>query len=120
MARILVVDVSPYFRARTRAVLESRGHDVFEARDVHDAVTCVDRESPDAIVLDLIVPDQDGLDLLEELRRHGFDGPRIVVTADRQSMTRHLALAHGATAYLTEPVEPATLIEHVEEAGTLV
>jgi DNA-binding response OmpR family regulator len=120
MARILVVDDSPYFRARTRAVLESRGHAVSEARDVRDAVASMGRERPDAVVLDLIVPDQHALDLLQELRRNGFDGPRIVVTADRQSMTRHLALAHGATAYLTEPVEPATLIEHVEEVGALV
>ncbi|HKK73293.1 MAG TPA: response regulator [Candidatus Krumholzibacteria bacterium] len=120
MSRILVVDVSPYFRARTRALLESRAHEVLEAIDVRTAVQCVFREAPDAVVLDLIVPEQDGLDLLRELRRRGFVGPRIVVTADRQPMTRHLALAHGATALLPEPVDAETLLEHVEEGGVLV
>ena len=119
MSRILVVDDSPFYRRRVRAVLEREGHEVTEARDVRGAVQCVFLDPPDAVVLDLLVPDRAGLELLEELRRRDFAGPVVVLTADRQPMTRHLATTHGATEVLTEPVDVERLLSLLPEAPIL-
>lgn len=120
MARILVVDDSPFFRRRTRGVLERGGHEVLEASDVTDAVKTVFREAPDGLVMDLILPDGDGLVLLEELRRRNFEGPVIVVTSDLQPMTRHLATTHGATCVLHEPVATDEILHALEGTTSLV
>ena len=119
MPRILVVDHSRFFRARTRALLERDGHEVIEARDLHEAAQRLFVDAPDAVVLDLLHPDRQGLLLLEDLRRRDFAGPVVVVTSDRQSMTRHLALTHGATAILHEPVEALELLSLLETADSV-
>lgn len=120
MARILVVDDSRYFRKSTRSLLEAAGHEVLEAASAHEAMKTTFMEAPDAIVMDILLPNDGGLSLLEELRRRDFDGPLVVVTADRQPMTRHLATTHGATRVLHQPVDGAAVLEALEEATSLV
>lgn len=120
MARILVVDDSPFVRKRTRTTLEAGGHEVLEAGDVREALRAVFVEAPDGVVLDLTLPDGDGFTLLGELRRREFAGPLVVVTADRQPMTRHLAETHGATCVLHEPVDGQRVLDVLEEASVLV
>jgi len=120
MARILVVDDSRYFRRATRALLEDAEHEVLEAASARDAMKIIFVEAPDAIVMDILLPGDDGLSLLEELRRRDFGGPLLVVTADRQPMTKHLAMTHGATRVFHQPVDGAEILEALEEATSLV
>ena len=99
--------------------MENAGHEALEANSVREALQTLFMEAPDGVVLDLILPDREGLDLVQELRRRHFDGPVVVATADHQPMTHHLARSHGATEVLTEPVEPHHLVSLFAEARSL-
>lgn len=119
MSRILVVDSSVVFRRRMRSILENAGHEALEASSMREALQTLFMEAPDGVVLDLILPEREGLELVQELRRRQFDGPVVVVTADHQPMTHDLARSHGATEILTEPVEPFHLATLFAEERSL-
>jgi CheY-like chemotaxis protein len=73
----------------------------------------------DIILMDLHMPVMDGLEAIALIRRHEEDNdlpavPIVALSADSQERTRHEVLAHGASGFLTKPLDPATLIHTVE------
>jgi CheY-like chemotaxis protein len=82
-SRLLVVDDDAFGRNRLRQELEHDGWDVTEAANGRDALACLDQARPDAIILDLIMPEMDGFEFLEAMRRRleWCGVPVVVVTA---------------------------------------
>jgi len=77
-------------------------------------------ERADCVVTDLNLPTMSGLELLDELRRHGCDGlPVIVITAfDRPGLSEQ-ALLRGATAYLAKPFQGSALLDAIRDLGSV-
>jgi DNA-binding response OmpR family regulator len=113
MARILIVDDEPHIVAVVRAYLARDGHEVLTAADGDRALQLALAESPDLVVLDVMLPRRSGFDVLRELRAGGASTPVIMLTARDDVIDRVAGLETGADDYLTKPFEPRELVARV-------
>jgi CheY-like chemotaxis protein len=114
-ATILVAEDDADLRGVLQASLTRNGHRVIPARDGAEALAAVERDQVDLLVLDLVMPNIDGFEVLARLKetRKGVTIPVIVVTGTDRSTTELQALRLGANVYLTKPIEAAALTEQV-------
>ncbi|MGI6375253.1 MAG: response regulator transcription factor [Anaerolineae bacterium] len=110
--RILVVDDEPEIVRVLRAYLERAGFTVSTAYDGPEALRRARQESPDLILLDLMLPGMDGLDVARELRRTS-NVPLIIVTARVEETDRVLGLELGADDYVLKPFSPREVVARV-------
>ena len=103
--RILVVDDDPDIRALARLALTQDGHSVSEAASGEQALALIDAQAPDLLVLDLLMPVQDGLDVLRILRSRTATAelPVVVLTAMDDELHTRAGFEGGATDYVTKP-----------------
>ena len=102
LAKVLVVDDEQQIRRFLRPALENQGCQVLEAETGRDALLQASTRNPEVILLDLGLPDMDGLDVLRELRQW-FRGPVIILSARGDEAMKVQALDSGADDYLTKP-----------------
>ena len=114
-ARVLVVDDDPAIRELVREFLAESPVTVTEAGTGQAALEALRREVPDLVLLDMRLPDMDGLEVLTELRLVG-DFPVIVITADSSSSRTIRAIQGGAYDYLVKPLVPDTVAHTVARA----
>jgi len=111
--RIIVVDDDPELRALLRRYLSEHG---YETRAV-DGGSALDREllrnPADAIVLDLMMPGEDGLAITRRLRAGGDMSPIVMLTARGDPVDRILGIETGADDYLAKPFEPRELVARI-------
>ena len=100
--RILVVDDEPQIRRALTTALQGHGYEVETAEDGEEALARIASWTPQAVVLDLVMPKRDGLDVLREVRTWS-DLPVIVLSARGQERDKVAALDLGADDYLTKP-----------------
>jgi len=112
MTRVLVVDDDPTVREVVLTYLRAEQYDVAEAADGETALTMVGRERPDLVVLDVMLPGLDGLEVCRRLRQQG-DLPVIMLTALGAEADRVVGLELGADDYLTKPFSPRELVLRV-------
>ena len=108
VARILVVDDEPKIVQLVRDYLERAGFAVSTARDGHEALMRARQERPDLIVLDLGLPQLDGLEVTRRLRRDS-GVPIIMLTARHDETDKVVGLELGADDYITKPFSPREL-----------
>ena len=113
MARVLVVDDDPTVREVVVSYLRAAKHDVTEAADGEAALVAVRDTFPDLIVLDLMLPGIDGLEVCRRLRTSS-DLLIIMLTALGTETDRVVGLELGADDYLTKPFSPRELVLRVE------
>ena len=102
MTRVLVVDDEPQILRALRINLAARAYDVVTAADGHAALTTAAKALPDIVVLDLGLPDMDGIDVIRGLR--GWTAVPIIILSGRsQSAAKVDALDAGADDYVTKP-----------------
>jgi two-component system, OmpR family, response regulator len=111
--QILVVDDDPDIRALIVQQLERERHAVRAAASVAEARVALAEQPADVVVLDLNLPDGDGLTLCRTLRADGFTQAVIMVTARDGAIDRVLGLELGADDYLIKPFEPRELLARV-------
>jgi CheY-like chemotaxis protein len=109
--KILVVDDSSLARRMTRRILEDLGHEVEEVSNGAEALEQFLLKRHDAVVLDLLMPGVDGVEVLQKLREMNPQVPVIVLTADIQRTTRDLVKDAGAVAMVNKPVSKEQLSE---------
>ncbi len=100
---LLLVDDEPRIRRVLRLALEDEGYQVAEAANGYDALAALRRETPDVVLLDLMLPDRDGFTVCREIRRTS-DVPVIMVTARTDSHDVVAGLEAGADDYVTKPL----------------
>jgi two-component system, OmpR family, response regulator len=108
--RLLVVDDDQDISEMLVEQLASAGYDVQSASSVGTARDVLSREQIDLIVLDLTLPDGDGLSLCRELRAQGHDALIVMVTARDAAPDRVTGLATGADDYIAKPFDPQELL----------
>jgi CheY-like chemotaxis protein len=121
MARILVVDDEPDVLLLCRVNLQHAGHQVVEAGDGTQGIELARSEHLDAIVLDLMLPVLDGMQVLERLADDEAtrDLPVIILSAKTLREDRERCLRAGAVAYLTKPFSPIELTELVSSVSAM-
>ncbi len=110
--RILVVDDEPKIVKLARDYLERSGYAVLTAGNGRSALSIARSEKPDMVVLDLNLPELDGLDVCRTLRRES-DVPIIMLTARIDETDRLIGLELGADDYITKPFSPRELVARV-------
>ena len=110
---ILVVDDEPRIIELARDYLEHAGFRVITASDGRAALDSARRARPDLVVLDLGLPELDGLDVTRELRKDGSI-PIVMLTARDDELDKLLGLELGADDYLTKPFSPRELVARVK------
>ena len=107
--RILLVDDEPELRRMVASLLTGAGYAVTEAADCAQARAAMVAQRPDAVLLDVMLPDGDGFSLLPELRRSG-DVPVLYLSARDEDAARLQGLGLGADDYITKPFLPQELL----------
>lgn len=118
--RILLVEDEPEFRLGVRMRLEANGYEVIEAEDGVMGLELARKESPDLIILDLMLPKMEGYQVARLLK---FDEryrktPIIMLTARSQHTDKETGLSVGADAYLTKPFKSEELLAKMAELLT--
>jgi DNA-binding response OmpR family regulator len=112
MATVLVVDDEPIVREVVIRYLAREGHDTLEAADGAAARSEIERSDPDIVVLDVMLPGLDGLELCRWIRRRS-ELPVIMLTARGDEADRIVGLELGADDYVTKPFSPRELAARV-------
>ncbi len=112
--RVLLVEDAPGIRRFLVRGLSEEGHRVIEAEDLASAERLLAREPPDLIIVDRMLPDGDGLDLVRRLRRDGSRVPSICLTARDRLEERVEGLRSGADDYLVKPFAFEELLARIE------
>lgn len=117
--KILLVDDDPEIIEAIRFALESKGYVVLVARDGNQGLAMAERESPDLMILDMMMPKRSGFLVLEKLRRTSSNPLRVVmITANEGSRHKAYAEMLGVDDYLRKPFAMDRLIETVERLLT--
>lgn len=107
--RILIVDDEPNVRLAYRVTLEAEGVDVEQANGAAQALNKLANAHFDLAILDLRMPEMDGLDLLEEMRKRGHNTPSVIITAYGDVPGAVRAMKLGAIDFLEKPLTPEAL-----------
>ncbi|HEY83109.1 MAG TPA: response regulator transcription factor [Dehalococcoidia bacterium] len=110
---ILLVDDDPQLIRLVRANLESVGYRVLVAMDAHSALKLVEMETPDMIILDIMLPEIDGYELCQHIREFSSI-PIIMLTAKVEDNDKVRGLKLGADDYLTKPFSVQELLARIE------
>lgn len=116
MAQILVVDDEQPIQELLKFNLEKEGFDVILAGDGGQALDLCERVQPDLVVLDIMLPGMDGLEVCRRMRDNGKlrDIPVVMLTARGEEMDKVLGLELGADDYLTKPFSPRELVARIK------
>ena len=109
---VLVVDDEPIVRRVVATYLRREGHPTLEAADGPAALELIERAEPGLVVLDVMLPGIDGLELCRLIRRRS-DTPVIMLTARGEEADRIVGLDLGADDYVTKPFSPRELVARV-------
>jgi DNA-binding response OmpR family regulator len=112
-SRVLVVDDEPKVISIVRGYLERDGFQVNEELDGKRALEFLKRVSPDLVILDIMLPQVDGLDVLREIRQTS-KVPVIMLTARTEDSDKLIGLELGADDYVTKPFSPRELVARVK------
>jgi len=113
--RILIIEDTPENMRLFRAILKMEDATVLEAERAAIGIELARREQPDLILMDMQMPEMDGLSATKILRAdpQTQDIPIIIVTASAMSDDKKRAFAAGCNGYITKPVDPMSMIEQL-------
>jgi len=118
MAKIVVVDDDEDLQAFVEFHLKKGGHTVLAARNGFEGIELVEQHRPELIILDVMMPGLDGVDICKRLKRNEEIAqiPVIFLSAKRQAVERIRGIESGGDAYITKPFDMNELAQAVETA----
>lgn len=114
MRTVLVVDDEPSIVTLLKFNLDQAGYNVLTAEDGRKGLDTALKEKPDLIVLDLMLPGMDGMDVCKTLRQEKVNTPILMLTAKDDEFDKILGLELGADDYLTKPFSPREVVARVK------
>jgi two-component system alkaline phosphatase synthesis response regulator PhoP len=115
MAKILVIDDEPSITNLVSAYLKPEGYEVYTAADGNAGLKAARAFKPDLIILDIMLPGMDGIELLSRLRRES-EVYVIMLTARTEEIDKIVGLSVGADDYMTKPFSPRELVARIKAA----
>ena len=112
-SRILVVEDAPEFLEMVSAALQKEGYDVLEAETGRAALDAVEQDAPDLVILDLTLPDLDGMEVCRQIRERS-NAFVVMLTARTDELDRVMGLKIGADDYVTKPFSMRELSARIE------
>ncbi|MDI6873067.1 MAG: response regulator [Actinomycetota bacterium] len=113
--KVLVIDDEPAIHKLLQTILEHEGFQIMGLEERKDTRETVARRRPDVIILDIMMPEVDGFQILKMLKEdeETRDIPVLVLTVRSLREDREMAMALGADLYMTKPFQPSELVEVV-------
>ncbi|PXF28809.1 chemotaxis protein CheY [Pokkaliibacter plantistimulans] len=111
-SHILIVEDDERLAALTKEYLENNGLTVTVESNGAQAIELIKRAAPDLVVLDLMLPGEDGLSVCRQVRP-GYSGPILMLTSRNDDLDQVLGLEMGADDYVTKPVRPRVLLARI-------
>jgi len=115
MSKILIVEDNEKNLYLMKFILEKNGHETISAVNGEDGVAAATQGEADIVLMDIQLPDIDGLQAVRRIRASGSDVPIIAVTSYAMAGDREKALDAGCNGYITKPINPRTIIAEVEK-----
>ncbi len=115
MAKILVVDDAAFMRMRCSKLLTENGYEVVEAENGLDAIAKYKESKPDAVLLDITMPEMDGLTALKEIRKVDPEAKVAMVTAMGQQSMIMDAIKSGAKDFVVKPFQADRVLAAVKK-----
>lgn len=116
MSCILIIDDSSYMRTSVKQILTDAGYEVIEAADGNTGLTMADTHQPDLVMLDLLMPNIDGFEVLRSLRTKRNTIPVIIFSSDIQDISRKQCFELGAFDFLAKPPKKEELLKMIKMA----
>lgn len=116
MAKILIVDDAEFQRVRIAKMLTGNGHEVVEADNGLNAVNSYKTSRPDAVLMDITMPEMDGLTALREIRAHDRTARVVMLTALGQEGVVLEAIKAGAKDFVVKPFQPERVLGALSKA----
>lgn len=113
MAKLLIVDDDPHMRELVGLFIRPEGFEIVEACDGVEALTALESFKADIVILDIMMPNMDGWELCQEIRKH-YDIPLLMLTAKGDTTQKVKGFELGTDDYLVKPFEPAELVARVK------
>jgi two-component system chemotaxis response regulator CheY len=113
MAKILVVDDAEFLRVRISKMLSSEGHEIIEAENGVKAVETYKSARPDVVLMDITMPEMDGLAALREIRSYDSAAKVVMLTALGQESVVLEAIKAGARDFVVKPFEKERVLSAV-------
>ncbi len=110
---VLIVDDDEKLQKLLKEYLENNGFRVLGLRDGSHVLETIRKDSPDLVILDIMLPGKDGLEILKEIRRD-FDLPVMMLTAKGEDTDRIVGLELGGDDYLAKPFNPRELLARIK------
>lgn len=105
MAKILIADDAAFMRMKSASLVKELGHEVIEAEDGAEAVKVYQAESPDAVLMDITMPNMDGMEALAAILKIDPDAKIAMVTAMGQQAVIMEAIKAGAKDFVVKPFD---------------
>lgn len=109
MSRVLITDDSLLQRQMLSAIVKGEGHEVQTANNGREALEIIQAQPPDCMLLDMLMPEVDGIQVLETLQAQSVTFPIIVLSADIQEWMKTKCLELGAQRFLNKPTKQEEL-----------
>ncbi len=117
MAKILVIEDVKTESLIVGKILKSMGHLVIHAENGEDGLALLEKEQPDLVLSDIVMPKMDGFQVCRKIKRGAASShiPVILVSSKTQESDKFWGLKQGASAYLNKPIQESALIAAVTE-----
>ena len=118
MAKVLIVDDSRVYRYSLRRLMKDWGHEVLTAKNGEEAIEIAREETPELILMDIVMPGMNGYQAKRKLARDESTShiPVIFVSTRDEETDKAWGLRQGASAYVTKPVKPEVLQSAITNA----
>ena len=117
---IMVVDDNPDIITIVKTILEGKGYNVLSASSGPDLLNLLKNQKPDLIVLDIMLPGRNGLDLCRDIRIAGLGTPILVLTARGETSDKIVGLKLGADDYVTKPFDMEELAARINSSDNWI
>lgn len=117
MPSVLIADDSGTVRKSLVSQFQTEGYTTLEAEDGLETLEKIKNCTPDCVILDLLMPEMGGIEVLKILNKENIEIPVVVLSADIQNTTRETCLKLGAVDFIVKPLrDPMKIIEMVQKA----
>ncbi|TQC70186.1 response regulator [Pantoea dispersa] len=115
MAQVVVVDDHPIARMAVRYLLEQNGHTVLaESADGREAVTLIQQQQPDIVIIDIDLPSLDGIEVVKSLRDQSFPGKIIVISGKNENVYAVQSLRSGANGFVSKKTDMPEIVSAIQ------
>jgi len=113
--KILIIDDDVTALDIVDFLFEDHGFEVIRRADGISALECIEREAPDIVLIDLMMPKMNGQECIRQIRHKGLKLPIVAFTAVDDPEVHREAMEAGGNLVLTKPCKPTVLVKHIEQ-----